>query len=213
MSEKVTETEAQREVDTPEEEVIHNTDRSGRLRDEKGHFLPSDVGKCKHDKKLSKEKKDDPNVVKIKIVKEKKPKMPRNIIGKLNEFKERNASRFIESVISNEPSKIEIDGKIYFSEKVAKKMWDEMKTAQKNEIETIKCMDEMKKNLETLLDASRGMLKQITDSSFKYRMWKSLAIGLLTGFVLGFAINMAKVYVAELDRNQPHAELRPSAAR
>ena len=46
--------------------------KSVPLRDEKGHF----IGKCKHDKKNA-EKNEDPNVVKIKIVKEKKPKMYR----------------------------------------------------------------------------------------------------------------------------------------
>ena len=212
----IEETEAKEEhtnCDTPQDELVNNTDRSGRLRDEKGHFLPSETVKCKHDKKHAEEKKEDPNVVKIKIVKEKKPKVPKNIIGKLNEMKERNASRFIESIIANEPTRVEIDGKKYYSEKYVKGLWEEVDKAQENEAEAIECMDEMKKSTETLLDASRGMLKQIAESSFKHRLWKSLAIGLLAGFVLGFAINMAKVYVAELDRNAPTADLRPSAAR
>ena len=213
MSEFISENEENKTVHSQQCENEKTTFSRGRLRDEKGNFLPSGAGKCKHDNKQAEEKTEDPNVVKIKIVKEKKPKVPKNIIGKLNEMKERNASRFIESIIANEPTRVEIDGKKYYSEKYVNGLWEEIDKAQKNEAEAIECMDEMKKSTETLLDASRGMLKQIAESSFKYRLWKSLAIGLLAGFVLGFAINMAKVYVAELDRNAPTADLRPSAAR
>lgn len=213
MSEAISETEEQAKIEASEEEVVNDTDRCGRLRDEKGHFLPSDAAKCKHDKKKTEEKKEDPNVVKIKVVKEKKPKVPKNIIGKLNEMKERNASRFIESVIANNPSRIDIDGKVYYSENYVNKLNEEVDNAQKNEAEAIECMNEMKDGTETLLKASKDMLKEIDDNSIKVRMWKSLAIGLLVGSVIGFSIYMAKVYVAELGKNAPTAELKPSSAR
>lgn len=167
------------------------------LRDEKGHFLP----------KGQKKEKEDPNVVKIKVIKEKKPKVPRRIVGKLNDMKERTASKFLESVIANTPNQILIDGKSYYSDKYVKKLKEDLELAENQENEAIDCMEDMKETTKDLLESSQSLLKELENTISKWKIWKALSIGLIVGYVIAFATAFARVYVVELEKNNQQVQV------
>ena len=162
-------------------------------RDKNGHF----VGKCDKAKK----QEYDPNVVKIKVVKEKKPKPPKDIEGKLNEMKERTASRFIESVMANNPQKIDIDGKIYYDEKYVTRLHERLTDAEYDAANAKVDLKELKDNTVKMLEATDTMLESFKECNARRRIWKNVALGMLIAYVLGCATEFAKAYVAELEKN------------
>ena len=171
-------------------------EKATQLRDSKGHFLP----------KGQNTEKEDPNVVKIKVIKEKKPRVPRNIVGKLNDLKERAASKFLESVIANTPNRILIDGKNYYSEKYVKKLREDVEIAERQERDAVECMEDMKGSTQDLLESSKSLLKELENTISKWKIWKALSIGLLVGYVIAFATAFARVYVVELEKNNPPSQ-------
>lgn len=166
-------------------------------RDDKGHFIgKTDAGQ-----------QEDPSVVKIKIVKEKKPRKPKSIVGKLNDLKEKNASKFLESVISNEPSRILIDGKKYYCEKYVRQLQEDLEQAEEQEMQSLDSLKEINVGMEKLLATMENAETVLVEKDRTATFWRSLAIGLLAGFVIAWATAYAKVYVAELEKNNPPAQV------
>ena len=183
-----------------ENDTVTNQENKTPIRDSKGHFLP------KGQKPYQKKDTEDPNVVKIKVIKEKKPKVPKSIIGKLNDLKEKTASRFIESVISNSPNCILIDGKKFYSDKYVSQLNEDLEQADRNEKDAIECMGEMKDTTAKLLDTSKEMLNDLEKATSKWNIWRAVALGLLCGYVIAFATAFARVYVTELEKNNQTAQ-------
>lgn len=169
-------------------------DASGRLRDEKGHFLTSspDGKSRKHTKKKSTLKKEiDENTVKIRIVKEEKPLPPKEFEGKLEDEKERTAISFIRSIIANKPKRIDIDGTRYYAADILVRFGVALKKER-----------ELNKEAETLIEAANTALKVANeeleesnkfseniersyDKLYKRKtIWKCLAIGLVVGEIV-----------------------------
>ena len=197
--------EAQDKSETPDVKV--------RPRDKKGHFLPSGRYDGKPPKEVSPEAKEDPNVVKIKVVREQKPKPPKNIVGKLNDMKERYASRFITSVIENNPPKLDIDGHKYYSDKYIKQLKLRVFDAETNEAEAIECMKDLKKNTETLLDCSKKLLADNGSLRISRLAWRTFALGLVAGGLLALTVAGAISYVNCIEKDPQKAALTPSATR
>jgi len=176
-------------------------DKKTTNRDSNGRFLSNGQKHCKDNDT------GDPNVVKIKVIKEKEPQLPKSIVGKLNDINEKTASRFIESVIANKPTCILIDGNKYYSEKHVSQLTEELDMAENNEKDAIECMGEMKETTANLLDTSRAMLNDLEKATSKWNMWRALAIGLICGYLLGFATAFARVYVVELEKNNQQVQV------
>lgn len=187
--------------------------RGKRLRDEKGHFLPSGAGKCSHSNKTTCPKEEDSNTVKFKIVKEKKPSVPKEIVGKLNDMNEHYASRFIQSIIVNDPDSIDINGKKYYGKKVVDGLHKEIEEATSETREAFSCMSEMEHCTDNLLVASKKLLHNYNEECIWRVRWKCLALGMLTGTAIFWILKGAVDYTQSLERNAPKAALTPSAAR
>lgn len=191
-------TEATKPESAESETPKHDTgkkptvDASGRLRDEKGHFLPNPNSTEKRRQKKSSLKKEiDENTVKIRIVKEEKPLPPKDFEGKLEDEKERTAISFIRSIIANKPKRIDIDGTRYDAADILVRCCVALKKER-----------ELNKEAETLIEAANTALKvanedleeskefseNIERSYYKLYLrktiWKSLAIGLVIGEIV-----------------------------
>ena len=160
--------------------TLHNQDASGRLRDEKGHFLPDP------DKKVKKivRKKDD-NTVKIRVVRDKNQLPKTDYEGRLEDIKERTATNFIKAVISRQPNKISIDGNVYYS----KNVYDDIKTKLEYEKDnSAKGITILKKAMDTILQTeeclkiSYSACQKIRQSRF---WWRNIAISAIVMFITG----------------------------
>lgn len=161
-------------------------DAAGRLRDEKGHFLPNPDKKPKRTRKP----KDDANTVKIRIVKDEVPAPGKDYEGRLEDMKERTATNFIKSICYHKPRAINIDGLRYYSqdyvEYLKQKLADERRDGIRG-LETLnKTMDALKETSEALED-SFDSAQRVRRSCF---IWRCIAIGAIVT-LLSFFITTA----------------------
>ena len=154
-----------------------------RIRDEKGHFVSANGKKTK---KPNKQKAEDNNTVKIKIIKQEEPLPPRDFEGRLEDMKERTATQFIKSVCRRKPRRISIDGNNYYSQEVVDELVGEN---IEKEDDLQRAYEVMGKGKDTMLKgvalfAKLGKaLETVRHSRF---IWRSIAIGLLAAFVSYF---------------------------
>ena len=159
---------------------------AGRLRDEKGHFLPNPDKKPKRTRKP----KDDANTVKIRIVKDEVPTPEKDYEGRLEDMKERTATNFIKSVCYHKPRAINIDGLRYYSQdfvEILKQKLADERLAGIRGLETLnKTMDALKKTSKTLEDCFDSAQK-VRRSRF---IWRCIAIASLATLI-SFCITTA----------------------
>lgn len=165
------------------------------LRDSKGRFV-SEKGEQKPTEDLT--------TVKIRVVKEKKPKPPKSIAGKLNDLKERNASKFIDSVIVHNPDRVSFDGRYYYSQGVVDSLKVKLGAAIKKAVELENEAKEVEKDIDTIEKAVDVMVqdndelletnKTLLTSKNK---WRALAIGLIIGLVASMIMRGCNSYVKE----------------
>ena len=148
-------------------------DAAGRLRDEKGHFLPNPDKKPKRIRKP----KDDANTVKIRIVKDEVPAPDKEYEGRLEDMKERTATNFIKSVCYHKPRAITIDGHRYYSqayvEDLKQKLADERLDGIRG-LETLNDTIDALKKTSTALEDSFNSAQKVRRSRF---IWRCIAIG------------------------------------
>lgn len=169
-----------------------------RRRNAKGQFVPSKKLMAAQDT-ANKEKTPKPaNEVSIKIVKEKKPDVPKNIVGKLNDLKERYASRFINSVLTNKPTILDIDGVKYYAEDYVKQLRDEIGVAESNEAEAISCFNILEKTSLSLMETTETIVKDLKVMTKHRNCWRGLALGLVFGLVIALMVKGTKSYVSAL---------------
>lgn len=175
----------------PDEPRKCDFEATGRLRDDKGHFLPAPDKTCKHDQKpprKRKTKKEDADTVKIRIVKDEVPPPEKNFEGRLEDAKERTATNFLKSVCFHKPRVISIDGLRYYSQDVmdslAKKLVSEKETNEKGMETCKKLMGTLVKTSDTL-DMCHKNLLRVRKSRF---IWRSIAIGVIAAFI-SFAVS------------------------
>lgn len=185
-------TDADANVDTQPDERKSDFAAAGRLRDEKGHFLPNPDKTCQHDKKpkRTRKQKEDENTVKIRIVKEEVKPPERDFASRLEDIKERTATNFIKSICFHKPRVISIDEMKYYSEKAmeewVRKYAVAKATADKG-LETVRnAVDTLVKTRSALDDCYLGAQK-VRRSRF---IWRCIAIGLFSAFI-AFAVMMA----------------------
>lgn len=175
--------EESEKTETASAEPKGTVDASGRIRDEKGHFVSADGTK---QKKSRKPKTDDGNTVKIRIVKEKEPLPPKDFAGKLEDMKERTATQFIKSVCLRKPRRISIDGNLYYSQAVVDELVGEN---IEKEDDLQRAYEVMGKEKDTML---KGIVlfeklgKALATVRYSRFIWRSIAIGLLAAFVSYF---------------------------
>ncbi len=168
------------------------TDATGRLRDEKGHFIPNPDKTCTHDKKpkRTRKQKEDENTVKIRIVKDDVPPPDKDFEGRLEDMKERTATNFLKSVCYHKPRSINIDGLCYYSEDVVDAL---TKSLSIEKAECAKGLSTLKKAMDTIMETGKT-LEDCYDSAQKVRrsrfLWRSIAIGALVTLI-SFCITTA----------------------
>ena len=165
---------------------------TGRLRDDKGHFLPSQDKTCTHEKKPPRNKntkKEDANTVKIRIVKEETPPPKKDFEGRLEDMKERTATNFIKSVCFHKPRVISVDGLRYYSQdamnSLAKRLGDEKETNAKGLETCKKLMETLVKTSETLEVCHKALVTTRKSRFF----WRIIAIGVIAAFI-SFAVSV-----------------------
>lgn len=179
---------------------------TGRLRDEKGHFLPSQDKTCNHDKKPKKtrKQKEDANTVKIRIVKDDVPVPGKDFEGRLEDMKERTATNFIKAVRFHQPRAINIDGIRYYSQGVVDelkgKLAEEQATAERG-------LETLKKTMGALLKTGKT-LEECFDSAQRVRksrfIWRSIAIGTLAALIsFGITVSIEKRNAAKAKAQAP----------
>lgn len=159
-----------------------------RLRDDKGHFLPSPDKTCTHKpSRKPKKQKEDENTVKIRIIKEEQPLPEKEYEGKLEDVKERTASNFIKAVSIRKPRCISIDGNMYYAKSIVDSLRNSLndeKESNESALGTLKKMhDCIKTATETIeaLDSDRTMVYRSRN------LWRGIAFGILAAF-LSFVI-------------------------
>lgn len=172
--------EDNKKIDTNEQPEMNESKKdetNKRLRDEKGHFISSKK------KDGATEKAQADNVVKIKVIKDKEPLPPRSFEGKLEDARERTATNFIKSVIRRKPSKISIDGEVYYSEAV----YDDVKCKLDVEKESsARGIAVLQKSMETILktekclEVSYDTCQRLRQSKF---WWRNIAITAIIMFL------------------------------
>lgn len=179
-------------------------------RDAKGHFLPrakkpaARKPGARKAKPAAKGKVND-SVVKIRIVKEKQPKMPSSFEGSLDNERERVASAFIKAVKQQKPRSIDIDGDVYFGESVLLTTTEEFE----KEVDGLrraheKSVQEGKELIETLVATGITVSELSQEFRRKAIFWRRMSIGLMVailaaGTMLGmalFELNAPKVQAA-----------------
>lgn len=164
------------ETDVPKKNVSGNG-ASSRPRDKKGHFLSA---KGASEKKPS---SSDGETVKIRIVKDKEPKQPKDFKGRLDDIKERLATRFIKSVIANKPRHIVIDGITYHSDTVLDEIlagWDKTEELVKEQGKCLAKGDKIISNGLSLMNLLDKRLSRVTTSRNRWRMF---GLGMSIGFI------------------------------
>lgn len=180
-------TDANANVSTQPDDRKSESAATGRLRDEKGHFLPNPDKTCRHDKKpkRTRKQKEDENTVKIRIVKDEDKPPERDFASRLEDIKERTATNFIKSVCFHKPRVISIDGMKYYSDEVreewVKKYEDAKATATKG-IETLKQAMVTLVKTSSSLDDGYKRAQKVRRSRF---IWRCIAIGLFSAFIVG----------------------------
>lgn len=163
-------------------------DSAGRLRDEKGHFLPNPDKKPKRTRK----QKDDANTVKIRIVKDEVPAPDKEYEGRLEDMKERTATNFIKSVCYHKPRVINIDGLRYYSQAVVENLKQKLTDERLDGIrglETLnKTTDALKKTSNTLVDCFNSAQK-VRRSRFIWRCIAIASVVTLISFCITTAID------------------------
>lgn len=147
-------------------------------RDKKGHFIPK---KEAPEKKAT--KPSDGETVKIRIVKDKEPKQPKDFKGRLDDIKERLATRFIKSVIANKPRHIVIDGIMYHSDTVLDEIlagWDKTEELVKEQGKCLAKGDKVISNGLSLMNLLDKRLSRVTTSRNRWRMF---GLGMSIGFI------------------------------
>ena len=159
-----------------------------RFRDEKGHFVSSPEKICSHNKKTSKEKKQQQDkgegeTVKIRIVKDKQPIPETDYEGRLEDLKERTAINFIKAICIRKPKRINIDGNIYYAEceleSLAKRLQG-VKSAYNRAVEALKQTNNCMKTAVDTVDASEKCLKTVSRSR---SIWRYIAISTIAAFL------------------------------
>ena len=174
---------------TQTEERKSDYDATGRLRDEKGHFLPKPDKTCQHDKKpkRTRKQKEDENTVKIRIVKDDVKPPERDFASRLEDIKERTATNFIKSICFHKPRVISIDGMKYYSAEAMGgwvRKYAEAKAIADKGLETVKnAVDTLVKTSSALDDCYQAAQK-VRRSRF---LWRCIAIGLFSAFIV-FAV-------------------------
>lgn len=176
----------------PDDQRKCDFEATGRLRDDKGHFLPVQDKACTHDQKPprnKKPKKEDANTVKIRIVKDETPPPKKDFEGRLEDMKERTATNFLKSVCFHKPRSISIDGLRYYSQEamdsLAKKLGDE-KEANEEGLKTCKkLMETLVKTGETLKLCHKDLVTTRKSRFF----WRNIAIGVIAAFIT-FAVSV-----------------------
>lgn len=181
-------TDADANVATQLDERKSEFASTGRLRDEKGHFLPNPDKPCQHDKKpkRTRKQKEDENTVKIRIVKDEVEPPERDFASRLEDIKERTATNFIKSICFHKPRVISIDGMKYYSEEAMEelvKKYEEAKAAAYKAIETTEYA------VDTLVKTGAA-LDDCYKSAQKGFVWWSIAIVLFAAIV-SFSVVMA----------------------
>ena len=159
-----------------------------RLRDDKGHFLPSPDKTCTHKpSRKPKKQKEDENTVKIRIIKEEQPLPEKEYEGKLEDVKERTASNFIKAVSIRKPRCISIDGNMYY----AKSIVDSLRNSLNDEKESNEsALGTLKKMHDCIKTATETIEALDSDRTRVYRsrnLWRGIAFGILAAF-LSFVI-------------------------
>ena len=162
---------------------------TGRLRDEKGHFLPNPDKTCQHDKKpkRTRKQKEDENTVKIRIVKDEDKPPERDFASRLEDIKERTATNFIKSICFHKPRVISIDGMKYYSEEAMDEWVKKYAVASST---AYKCIETMKKAMATLVKTGSALDDCYHDAQKVRRarfIWRCIAIGLFSAFI-SFAV-------------------------
>lgn len=182
-------TDENADVTTHQDERKSEPSATGRLRDEKGHFMPNPDKTCQHDKKpkRTRKQKEDENTVKIRIVKDEDKPPERDFASRLEDIKERTATNFIKSICFHKPRVISIDGMKYYSEEamdewvkkyaVAKATADKGLEAVKNAVDTLV-------KTSSALDHCYQDAQKVRRSRF---IWRCIAIGLFAAFI-SFAV-------------------------
>ena len=161
-------------------------DAAGRLRDEKGHFLPNPDKKPKRTRKP----KDDANTVKIRIVKDEVPPPEKDFTGRLDDIKERTATNFLRAVCYHKPKEVNIDGLRYYSQDYVKGLQRELADEREcSNIISIAFSKEIELNEEAQKEADNS-IKQQKKLQAALFVWKSianvsLAVLLTVGVILG----------------------------
>lgn len=178
-------TDADANVATQLDERKSEFASTGRLRDERGHFLPNPDKPCQHDKKpkRTRKQKEDENTVKIRIVKDEVEPPERDFASRLEDIKERTATNFIKSICFHKPRVISIDGMKYYSEEAMEelvKKYEEAKAAAYNAIETTEhAVDTLVKTGSALDDCYKSAQK----GHMAHFIWRSIAIVLFAAIV------------------------------
>lgn len=182
-------TDANADVSIQPDERKGESAATGRLRDEKGHFLPNPDKTCQHDKKPKRprKQKEDENTVKIRIVKDEDKPPERDFASRLEDIKERTATNFIKSVCFHKPRVISIDGMKYYSEE-AMEEWVRKYAVAKATAD--KGLESVKKAVDTLVKTSSALDHCYQDAQKVRRsrfVWRCIAIGLFSAFI-SFAV-------------------------
>lgn len=182
-------TDANADVSTQQDERKSESAATGRLRDEKGHFMPNPDKTCQHDKKpkRTRKQKEDENTVKIRIVKDEDKPPERDFASRLEDIKERTATNFIKSVCFHKPRVISIDGMKYYSEEArdewVKKYAVARSIADKG-LETVKIAVDTLVKTSSALDDGYKRAQKVRRSRL---IWRCIAIGLFAAFI-SFAV-------------------------
>lgn len=147
-------------------------DAAGRLRDEKGHFLPNPNKNPKRTSKV----KEDANTVKIRIVKDEVPAPGKDFEGRLEDMKERTATNFLKSVCYHKPRVINIDGLRYYSQAVVENLKQKLTDER---LDGVRGLETLNKTMEALKKTSKT-LEDCFDSAQRVRrslfIWRCIAI-------------------------------------